>query len=443
MHALDRLISENKTWSLVVSFQNPHPPNVAAGKYFDRYWDFKKDFFVPPSIDTAHLKNTPYKKDKNPKIQEIEAVKEWMVSYYALVEEVDHHIGRLLRKLDKAGQTNNTLLIFTSDHGESLGAHGRKGKGTFFEESVRSPLMFRLPNEIPQGKAIDIPTSSIDVFSTILDYTGNEMHDASDGKSLRRFIDESNTNSDYDNEVVVSEWDTRKPTKTGDLTGSILRGTYGFMVVKDNWKLIIVKSESNPAKDQLYNLAIDPFEMNNMLQHNGTSASKDIVGKVEHLKALLIEWMKRMNGSKGLYSKPVFNAGEGRGDIVEVVSRRTWKGFPIWVSDTELQIGKPALIGSKYIRKEFFYIGRTTEGILEVYNISVEGKDSHLIILNGFFAGPINAEEHERVKVAFKGRLDDLDILDAQIRVTHSEGEDIIIKLQGCNYSGKCHEEEK
>eukprot|EP00957_Ditylum_brightwellii_P204091 15337637-Ditylum_brightwellii.AAC.1 len=244
------------------------------------------------------------------------------------------------------------------------------------------------------------------------------MHDASDGKSLRRFIDKSNTNSDYDNEVVVSEWDTRKPTKTGDLTGSILRGTYGFMVVKDNWKLIIVKSESNPAKDQLYNLAIDPFEMNNMLQHNGTSASKDIVGKVEHLKALLIEWMKRINGSKGLYSKPVFNAGEGRGDIVEVVSRRTWKGLPIWVSDTDLQIGKPALIGSKYIRKEFFYIGRTTEG-------------------------PINTEEHEGVKVAFKGRLDDLDVLDAQIRVTHSEGEDIIIKLQGCNYSGKCHEEEK
>eukprot|EP00957_Ditylum_brightwellii_P167314 12737152-Ditylum_brightwellii.AAC.1 len=68
-----------------------------------------------------------------------------------------------------------------------------------------------------------------------------------------------------------------------------------------------------------------------------------------------------MDGSKGLYSNPVFNAGEGRGDITEVQLRRTWNSSPIWVSDTELRFGKPSIWGSMYTRNEFLYIGRTTE----------------------------------------------------------------------------------
>jgi len=430
MDAMDRLISENKPWSLVVSFHNPHPPMVAAGKYFDKYWDLKEDFCVPPSIDTTHLEETPDKPDKNPKIQNVDAVKEWMVSYYAMVEEVDEHIGRLLRKLDESGLRKKTLVVFTSDHGESLGAHGKKGKGTFFEEAIRAPLMFRLPGVIPKGKEINIPTSSIDVFSTVLDYTGHAVHDDSDGESLRRFIDESNVNPSRDHEYVVSEWDVRKPAKGGELTNNLMRGA-NFMVVKDNWKLVIPKLESNLSYDQLYDLARDPFEMNNLLGSNAKSASKEIVGKAEHLKVLLYEWMNRMDGSKGLYSNPVFNAGEGRGDITEVQLRRTWNSSPIWVSDTELRFGKPSIWGSMYTRNEFLYIGRTTEGTLQVDKISLEGTDSRLFELSGFLKGYIGSEKHRRVKVTFRSSGNELatHFLDARIRVSHSEGEDIIINL--------------
>jgi len=441
INAMDRLISENKPWSLVVSFNSPHPPTVSTGEYFDKYWDLRNDFFVPPSIDTTHMKNSAYKQAKNPKIQDVDSVKEWMVSYYALVEEVDHHVGQLLDKLDEAGQTKNTLVIFTSDHGESLGSHGRRGKGTFYEESIRIPLMIRLPDKIPQGKAIDTPTASIDVFSTILDYTGNKINDRSDGMSLRRFIDDNNSNNAYDNEFVVSEMDNRNPTGDGRLTDK-LGSKPNFMVVKNNWKLMIPKSASSNKRDQMYNIAIDPFEMNNLLGHNGASASKENVGKAEHLKVLLHEWLERMNGNKGLYSNPVFNAGEGHGDIAEVESRRTWRRLPIWVSDMILPMGKPAHVGSLYVRNEYLYIGRTTHGNLSVNSIVLEGTDSHLIKLSGFLAGSIKTETHKRVIVTFQGSHDDFATLDARIRVSHSEGKDIIIELHTCHNSRSCHDED-
>jgi hypothetical protein len=139
------------------------------------------------------------------------------------------------------------------------------------------------------------------------------------------------------------------------------------------YKLILTKLAKAKTLDMMYNLSSDPFEENNML---GDSASDEVIGKAEHLKALLVEWMQRMDGPDGVYSNSKYNLGEGAGDIQEIKKRRTWRSVPFWQSDAELIFG-PAVntIRGTRVRNEFLYVGRTmrSQQPLHLTSISVRG----------------------------------------------------------------------
>jgi iduronate 2-sulfatase len=92
----------------------------------------------------------------------------------------------LVDALGKAA--NNTLIIFTSYRGEHLGAHGRRGKNTCFEEASRVPLFVVFPGRIEPNTEVNELVSHLDIFSTILDYAGVAEADSSDGKSLRPLL---------------------------------------------------------------------------------------------------------------------------------------------------------------------------------------------------------------------------------------------------------------
>ncbi|WP_129649497.1 sulfatase family protein [Peristeroidobacter agariperforans] len=93
---------------------------------------------------------------------------EFMRVYYAMVSSVDEQLGALLKALDEAAVADNTVVVFTSDHGEMFGAHGRVFKMTFYEESVRVPLLIRWPGKIPKGLVSDATISTPDLLPTIL-----------------------------------------------------------------------------------------------------------------------------------------------------------------------------------------------------------------------------------------------------------------------------------
>ena len=174
--------------------------------------------------------------------------------YYGMVEEVDKWLGRLLDQLILRGALNNTLLVFTGDHGEMLGAHGMTGKSNFYEESVRIPLILSLPNSANSGKRVSVPVSLMDLHSTILDYLEAPASlDTSDGTSLRRFIQDSSYNRDYDETAVVSEYEYH-----GDPQNT---KTYGhlpsFMIRKGDFKLILPRLATSPRLDMLYNIKTD------------------------------------------------------------------------------------------------------------------------------------------------------------------------------------------
>ncbi len=199
--------------------------------------------------------------------------------YYALVKEVDDWVGHILDKLDELGITDNTLVVFTSDHGEMLGNHGLRGKFCFYEESSHVPMMIRFPGRIKPGTKIKAPVSNMDLFATILDYLDMPPH-PSDGPSLRGLI-EGTANEDT---FVVTEW------------LSDLQSKPSHMVLRGGWKLMRPDPSAEKLKKALYNLNDDPHELKNLLVRNADS--KNYAAKVAELEACFQDWTERTSQNK-------------------------------------------------------------------------------------------------------------------------------------------------
>jgi len=323
--------------------------------------------------------------------------------YYAMIEEVDTWLGLFMEKLERTGADENTLFIFTSDHGEMLGAHGLKGKGVLLEEATKVPLMMSFPGKIPPKTVVQTPVSQIDIVATMTDYLNAKQFDNSQGKSLRRFIEKKSWNQFYDESTVVVELDTRKPVGPNKLSGR-LGSSPNFSIRKGKWKLILPKKRDSTCLDMLFDLKADPYEMNNKIGLKGKKAPGYVIGKAEHLKVLLTEWMRRHDGGgKRYYSDPMWNAGEGEGDMREIAARRKWRKVNFWISDNVLAIGRPAeQADGSWRRNEFLYIGRTTPGgQLLVPNISVEGPHKRFFSVTPS-RGKVTPGRYLRIKVSFR-----------------------------------------
>lgn len=112
------------------------------------------------------------------------------------------------------------------------------------------------------------------------------------------------------------------------------------------------------------------FEMNNLLGRQASQASNAVISKAEHLKVLLVEWMRRMDGPFRYYS----TRSEDKlfSDLDEVLGRRTWPETEYWQSDTTLTFGQPVYTpGGFYERNEYLYLGRTAKGRLTIRDIYI------------------------------------------------------------------------
>lgn len=190
--ALRDLAVREPGWFAHVTYIRPHPPLVAPAPYNQMYGPAS----VPPPVragDThpfldavqrsktaaSVVQGLPNLKDDDLTTAKLRAV------YMGLATEVDHHIGRLVSFLKETGQYDDTLLIVTADHGEMLGDHGVWGKTSYFDAAFHTPLIIRDPrNPSQHGAEIDLPTESIDITPTILDWMGQTPPDTVDGHSL-------------------------------------------------------------------------------------------------------------------------------------------------------------------------------------------------------------------------------------------------------------------
>lgn len=141
----------------------PDPPNYADGSA--EYWDPKM---------TREWWMSEYRQH----FQQYRRV------YYAMVANLDWNLGRLLRALDEEGLHGDTILVFTSDHGEMSGAHGRIGKGIFYEEACRVPLLIRWPGRIPAGLVSEACINTPDLMPTLLGLMGLPVPNSAEGTDL-------------------------------------------------------------------------------------------------------------------------------------------------------------------------------------------------------------------------------------------------------------------
>ena len=273
LEALERL--KDETFILTSSFHCPHVPITPSEPYASMY---RAEDMVPPASILDIRENSPYSTGKIiPPYNDAEKVRYMIANYYAFVTEIDHWVGKILDKLDQLGLAENTLVVFVSDHGEMLGAHGMRGKFNFYEESVRVPFLMRYPGKIPAGKIISTPVSVLNIFPTILQYAGLN-HIPSDGYSLKGLM-EGDEAPKYD--FAVSEWQW------------INRSIPSLMIRTNSWKLMTTHRSGGRNVEALFDLENDPYEMNNLLGSNpGRFEYREIT---ETLRSKLVTYLRDNN----------------------------------------------------------------------------------------------------------------------------------------------------
>jgi arylsulfatase A-like enzyme len=203
-----KYLSANKdqSWFVHLSYFAPHPPFIAPDPYHSMY----DPSDVPKPVRAATVEDEaaqhPYleyllhhqrgwgihykHKSKNNLKLDDKDVLQARASYYGMMSEVDFHIGRLIAYLEEAGLYENTLVVFTSDHGEQLGDHWQFSKFGYFDQSFHVPLIVRAPGaeaNSARGRRVAAFTENVDVMPTILDCLGVAIPNQCDGESLALF----------------------------------------------------------------------------------------------------------------------------------------------------------------------------------------------------------------------------------------------------------------
>ena len=270
IQALQRM--KDRPFTLTCSFDPPHPPMVVQEPYFSMYPPSR--IMAPESIDDP-MSDSPYQERSTRRDQvhyrDAEQIRSMRSIYYGMVREIDDWIGAILDKLDELGIADNTLVVFTSDHGEMLGDHGLHSKMIFYEGSVHVPLLMRFPGRIRPGTVVEAPVAGMDVAPTILDYMGMPIP-KSDGISLRPFIE----GKPIDHDVVAYSSGRMNPN---------------YMIRHGDLKLMMGQDPTNKCLDGLYDLKNDPLEMRNLVV-SPVSPEKNRK-QAEMMKASLIRWLKK------------------------------------------------------------------------------------------------------------------------------------------------------
>lgn len=177
----------DKPWVLFVSFVAPHFPLTAPPEHYYRYWN--QELPMPKLYAREQRPSHPYLVDYSRNFnyddyfESPQDVKRALSGYFGLVSYLDENIGKLLHTLQDAGLADDTLVMYTSDHGDNLGARGLWGKSTMYEEIAGVPLILAGPG-VPAGRRVDTPVSHVDAFPTILEGAGVKMPPGYPGVSL-------------------------------------------------------------------------------------------------------------------------------------------------------------------------------------------------------------------------------------------------------------------
>ncbi len=268
-------------WFMHCVFLRPHPPVITPEPYNAMYdpasiaLPRRKATPAEEAAQHPHLRQwieglgRPNKYDEhNPNnlvdMPELE-LRQMRACYYGMMNEVDDAVGRIVAHLKATGEYDNTLIIFTCDHGEMGGDHYTWGKELYFDQSFYIPLIVRDPRAAAdgaRGRQVDAFTESVDLMPTMLDWIGAEVPAQCDGRSLRPFL-EGHTPARWRSEAHM-ELDFR----AGPFAG--FKGQAALGLAPDECQLAILRGERwkyvhfAALPPLLFDLQVDPWEMNDL-----------------------------------------------------------------------------------------------------------------------------------------------------------------------------------
>ncbi|MCY3863916.1 MAG: sulfatase-like hydrolase/transferase, partial [Chloroflexi bacterium] len=243
-----------KPFFMLLSYQAPHPPCSPPREFLDLYRG--QNLLTEANADAAAWYDMP----------------RWNANYdsatfrqlyFGEISQLDAAFGRLLSGLDELGLRENTLVLFTSDHGEMAGAHGLFGKGLMYEESLHVPLIARTPGQVSGHRTTQL-AATVDLMPTLLDYASVDGPQAAEGISLRAQIEGG----------------------PADAARTVMSEFHNYCATTQSWKLITEGRTLLPAA--LHNIADDPCELENRLH------DPECAGIQSALQSALTNWHKRV-----------------------------------------------------------------------------------------------------------------------------------------------------
>ena len=292
--------AEDQPFALYVSFFEPHPPwpSTLDGVYPPEAVPVGPAFRKLPAANAALLNRLiaeSYAQSEALYGEDLRTELGWrrlVARYLALVALVDRGVGDILAALDESGHADDTVVVFTSDHGEMGGDHHMFQKGLLYEESVRVPLLIRVPGAAPRRVAE--PVSHIDLVPTLLELLGQPVPAELPGRSRAPDLAEGRP---WPREDVVVEWNGdggRRPSKWvrgGDLHSSEpwerVRGPWRTLRAPDGFKLNLCAHEQR----ELYDLNADSHEEVNLFD------APEHQARIAAMTARLREWQAQTRDS--------------------------------------------------------------------------------------------------------------------------------------------------
>ena len=248
-----------KPWVLLVSLVCPHFPLTAPPEYFFKYFNHP-DLPMPKLYGKSERPDHPYLEDYRNSFNyddyfdNEEKLRTGIAAYMALCSFLDEQVGKLLRALDATGLCHNTRVLYTSDHGDNVGARGMWGKSNMFEEVARVPTILAGP-DIPAAYNNRTPITHVDVYPTVIECLGIEPPESASALPGKNLIEIANAKINRDR-IAFSEYHGM-----GSTTGA-------FMIRKGQFKYVHYAD----YQPQLFNLAKDPEELNDVADDPAFSA---------------------------------------------------------------------------------------------------------------------------------------------------------------------------
>ena len=285
---LRELADEDRPFAHFVSYQNPHYPLEPDPGYEAMY--MRAELTPRPNVDpetdpfvATWSPRSPRGPEEapcaaDPNYQRYgRSLKEFQRLYYAMITQLDAEVGRLVMELRHLGLYDSTVIVFTSDHGEMAGSHGRMNKGVPEEESSKVPFIVRDPEGLRYHRC-DVPVgAAVDVYPSFLEYAGLAPEETNAGTSfvdLTRNAEANETDADRPAFAEFGDW---------------------IMVRQGPWKLVVERESLAPKKlfclDGTEGKEADPYEQNNLVE----AADGPAADAREALAGLIQSWWDRVN----------------------------------------------------------------------------------------------------------------------------------------------------